>query len=205
MYGKICFPIFEPPNSIIMENKTKPKESESYWGYIIFAALILIYVPFADTIWNASSSTIRTNNRPDRQIQTQNQDHQQAISTNNTSNTNNFCSLSSLETYDYLINTRSFTLNGHGSVRFTKRFDHGRDKWTEDKMIITSGTYRLEGTWQVKRGGIITIRNYKVIGGNFDASNNNPANGLLTIGCNGNLEGVLRDRNGNTIDLLIKK
>lgn len=189
-----------------MEKPTKPKENESYWGYIIFVALILIYIPLADTIWGTSiNSTVRTNNRPDRQIQTQNQDHQQGTPANNTPKNINYCSLSSLETYDYLIDTRSFTLNGHGSVRFTKRFDHGRDKWTEDNIIITSGTYRLEGSWQVKRGGIITIRDYKIIGGNFDASNNSPAHGLLTIECNGNLEGVLRDRNGNTIDVLIKK
>lgn len=183
----------------------KSNENQNYWGYIIFAALILLYIPFADDIWNASNTTARTNYRPDRQINTQNQNPQQATTNNNNPKTGNYCSLSSLETYNYLIDTRSFTLNGKGSVRFTKRFDHGRDKWVEDKFIISSGAYRLEGNWQVKRGGIISIRNYKVINGNFDASNNSSANGILEIQCNGNLSGVLRDRNGNPIDIYIKK
>ncbi|GAB1857345.1 hypothetical protein MHTCC0001_21810 [Flavobacteriaceae bacterium MHTCC 0001] len=187
-----------------MANNTKPtKEKSNYWGYIIFSALILLYIPFADDIWNASNTTARTNYRPDKQTQTQNR--QNTSTNNNTSKTGNYCSLSSLETYNYLLDTRSFTLNGNGSVRFTKRFDHGRDKWVEDKFIISSGTYRLEGLWQVKRGNLITIKNFRVISGSFDASNNSTSRGMLTIGCNGNLEGILRDRNGNTIDILIKK
>jgi len=187
------------PNT--MGDTTNPKtKKDNNWGYILLGLLALLYVIFADDIWNASNNTFKTNNRPNSQVENR----------NNTSNTKNrtfssYCSLSSTETYDYLINTRSFTLNGNGSVRFTKRYDYGRDKWTSDKMIISSGNYRLEGTWQVKGGNTITIRNYKVISGSFDASNNRPANGLLTIGCNGNLNGVLRDRNGNMIDIRINK
>lgn len=57
-----------------MANTTKPKENENYWGYIIFAALILIYIPFGNTIWGDSvNSTARTNNRPDRQVENQDQ------------------------------------------------------------------------------------------------------------------------------------
>ncbi len=53
-----------------MTKSTKPKSN--YWGYIIFAALVLLYIPFADSIWGVSTnSTSRTNYRPDKPAQTQ--------------------------------------------------------------------------------------------------------------------------------------
>ena len=61
MYGKICFPIFEPPNSIFMENTTKSKsENENYWGYIIFSAIALICTLNSGNIyqWVASDKAI---------------------------------------------------------------------------------------------------------------------------------------------------
>ncbi len=71
--------------------KTTKSKANNYWGYIIFATLILIYIPFADNIWNASNTTARTNNRPDRQTQTQNQDQQQATTNNNVDRISNYC------------------------------------------------------------------------------------------------------------------
>ncbi|WP_298341130.1 hypothetical protein [uncultured Algibacter sp.] len=184
-----------------MENTTKSKsENENYWGYILFSALTLICTLNSGNIYNWF-----TNENYSNQNTTQQNTTIQNESKSNTKSTSSYCSLSSSETYNYLIDTRSFTLNGNGSVRFTKRFDHARDKWIEDKIIITSGNYRLEGTWQVKLGNLITIKNYRIISGSFDASNNSPSRGMLKIECNGNLKGVLHDRNGNMIDILIKK
>ncbi|WP_417558738.1 hypothetical protein [Mesoflavibacter zeaxanthinifaciens] len=185
--------------------ETKETKKDNYWGYIIFAALVLLYIPFGDTIWDklitpttkSSGRTMHTTN-PQTTLTNNNQQ-------NNSNDTANYCTMSSSETYDYLINTRSFTLNGHGTVRFSKRFDHARDKWIEDKINISSGTYRLEGTWKVIRGNVVSISNYKVVNGHFDASNNSPASGMLKIQCSGDLYGVLKDRNGNSIDINIKK
>ena len=185
--------------------ETKETKKDNYWGYIIFAALILLYIPFGDTIWGKLiTPTTKSSGRNMHGTSTKKPltDTNQQTNGNDTAN---YCTLSSGETYDYLINTRSFTLNGHGTVMFSKRFDHSRDKWIEDKMSISSGTYRLEGTWKVIRGNVVSISNYKVINGNFDASNNSPASGMLKIQCSGDLYGALKDGNGNSIDINIKK
>lgn len=201
------FPIFEPPNSILVENTTKPKsENENYWGYIIFAALILIYIPFADTIWGTSiNSTARTNNRPDRQIQPQNQDQPNTNKNNNAISTINYCSLSSTELIKQLTKERSYTLNGNGNVRFTDRFDHARDQWAESQIIITGNGKRLEGNWKLLANNQISITNLIATSGNVDASRNSRTRGLLVIDCNGNIKGMLMDPNGNKRDITINK
>ncbi|WP_111308858.1 hypothetical protein [Confluentibacter sediminis] len=191
-----------------MENTTKPKENENYWGYIIFAALILIYIPFADSIWgNSVNSTARTNNRPDRQIQTENQDqsNNNANGNNNATTTINYCSLPSNELIKQLTKERSYTLNGNGSVRFTDRFDHARNQWAESQIIITGNGKRLEGDWKLLANNHISITNLMATSGNVDASRNSRTRGLLVIDCNGNIKGMLMDPNGNRRDISIQK
>jgi len=186
------------------DTKESKSKKDNYWGYIIFTAIILLYLNFSDAIWNSTDPTARTNNRPNRAVTT-NTNNNNTSSNNNSRKPTNYCSLSASETFDYLTNQRSLTLNGNGSVQFTKRNDFSRNKWIENKFVVSSNGYRLEGDWKVIRGNTIKITNYKVISGNFDASNNSASVGLLTIGCNGNLSGVLRDRNGNSIDISIRK
>jgi hypothetical protein len=190
-----------------MADRTQPKETENYWGYIIFAALILIYIPFADSIWGTSiNSTARSNNRPDRQVQTQNQEHPNNTSkSNNAISTINYCSLPSNELIKQLTKERNYTLNGNGNVRFTDRFDQARDQWAESQIIITGNGKRLEGNWKLLANNQISITNLMATGGNFDASRNSKTRGLLVIDCNGSLKGMLMDPNGNRRDISIQK
>lgn len=190
--------------------KTTKSKTNNYWGYIIFAALILLYIPFADDIWNASNTTARTNNRPDKQIQTENQDQKQITTTNNKSNkrhtaTLNYCELSSAELQKQLTSERHYTLNGYGYVNFTQRFDRGRNQWVENQIMISGNGKRLTGNWKLLSNNRVSIFNLMVTGGSYDASNNSRTRGMFIIQCSGNLKGTLVDRNGNTRDILIQK
>ncbi|MEC3906434.1 hypothetical protein VOI54_05355 [Tamlana sp. 2201CG12-4] len=185
--------------------KPKKQKDDNYWGYIIFAALILIYIPFGDDIWGASnptSRTNRTNNRPIEQTEVNSQ-----YNRNNTNKTNNvnYCSLSTNELLKQLTKERNYKLNGSGNVRFTDRFDHARDQWVESQIIITVNRKRLEGKWKLLVNNQISITDLMVTGGNFDASRNSRTRGMLVIDCNGNLKGMLLDPNGNRRDITISK
>src|SRR5690606_12776138 len=109
--------VYLKSKTYIMKNN-----KDNHWGYIIFAALVLLYIPLGDTIWNklitpTTKSSGRTMHGTSTQKPLTNNNEQ-----TNGNDTANYCTLSSSETYDYLTNTRSFTLNGHGTVRFSKRF-----------------------------------------------------------------------------------
>ncbi|WP_346882353.1 hypothetical protein [uncultured Algibacter sp.] len=183
-----------------MAKSTKSKENENYWGYIIFAALILVYINFSDDIWNNINSTDRTN-------RTNYRDTRQTNSQPKNSSTSaiNYCSLPSATLIKQLTNERNYKLNGYGSVQFTQRFDHARNQWVENKIIIAGNGKRLEGNWKLLANNKIRITNVMATGGNFDASNNSKTRGMLIVKCDGSLKGMLTDPNGNTRDILINK
>jgi hypothetical protein len=116
-----------------------------------------------------------------------------------------YCSLSSTETFEYLYSESPFKLGGSGTVEFTKTFSYERDSWVENKITILGGRARLEGNWKVIGGSKIRVSNLIATNGTFDASRDNGSGGVLTINCNGDIEGMLSDSNGNRKDILIGK
>ncbi|MCC4214100.1 hypothetical protein [Leeuwenhoekiella parthenopeia] len=179
-----------------MSTTSKPKEN--YWGYILFAALFLLYTTYSDGIWETLLSSDNGNGKkPKRNIS--------ALSRDNQEEALSYCSLTTSEAYDYLINTRSFTLNGYGSVSFKEDYNHGSRNWEEGIITISGSGYRLTGNWKLSRNKKINVYNLIATGGNYDASANTKTRGHFLIECNGNLKGILIDPNGNTRDIIIKK
>lgn len=124
---------------------------------------------------------------------------------NDTQKSSNYCSLTSNETFEYLYADSPFRLGSSGTVNFTKRFSYERNGWVENKITILGGRARLEGNWQVIRGNRIRVSNIIATNGMYDASRNGGSSGILTITCNGDIQGTLRDSNGNSKDILIEK
>ncbi|REE25655.1 hypothetical protein DFQ09_102246 [Winogradskyella pacifica] len=114
---------------------------------------------------------------------------------------NKYCSLTMLQTFDYLNNNSPFNLGSSGSVNFTKRFDYERNSWVEGEINISGGlgsNSRLSGKYTITSGNILKISGLSATGGSFDASRNGDSFGSFKINCSGDLEGYLRDYNGNT-------
>lgn len=119
-----------------------------------------------------------------------------------------FCSLTIVQTFDYLINNSPFKLGNKGEVNFTKRFDFNNNKWVEGEVNISGGigsNSRLSGNYEVTNRNTLKVYGLKATDGMFDASRNSDTYGTLTINCNGDIEGYLKDYKGNSKDILIKK
>ena len=132
----------------------------------------------------------------------------QEVSQNESNQEKNYCSLSLAETFTFLTDNSPFNLGSTGSVNFTKRFDYGRNAWVEGEINISGGmgsNSRLSGQYRVTNRNTIKVSGLKATGGRFDASRNGDTYGSFTINCNGNIEGYLRDYNGNTKDVSFEK
>lgn len=127
---------------------------------------------------------------------------------NETNSVQNYCSLTLAETFSYLTENSPFNLGSSGSVNFTKRFSYERNAWVEKEIHISGGmnsNSRLLGKYQVTNRNTIRVFELRATGGMFDATRNGDTFGSFTINCNGDIEGYLRDYNGNTKDVTFKK
>ena len=115
-----------------------------------------------------------------------------------------YCNLSRNEAIQFLTSS-NFKTNNNAFVKFDTKYNYSNGNQEPSKFIMSGGGYRLEGDWTISTNGQVYISNYRVVSGNVDASNNSKSRGSLNLECNGNLRGFLVDRNGNSVDLKIKK
>ena len=80
-----------------------------------------------------------------------------------------YCNLGNKETLTYLTSSE-FRLNGMGYVKFDASYVNNSKVFKPTKIIISKGSSRFEGDWELNAVGNVLITNYRAISGNFYAS-----------------------------------
>lgn len=123
---------------------------------------------------------------------------------NSATEVKNYCNLSANAFFEFLT-SNNFTLNGSGSVKFSRRYDYSREQYVEGDITISGSGTSLIGKYEVMNGSMIYISDLSVISGYFDASNNEGSSGAASVDCNGNLLGTLSEGyNSTDLRILLK-
>jgi hypothetical protein len=131
-------------------------------------------------------------------------DWEEDYTSSSVSESQSYCNLSANSFFEFLT-SNNFTLNGNGSVRFSRRYDFARDHYVEGDITISGSGTSLKGKYEVMNGSMIYISDLSVVSGYFDASNNEGSSGAASVDCNGNLSGTLsQGYNATELRILLK-